>query len=322
MKTEQEQLELIRRCIDGTASKDDRNALQEQLRREPSVRRLYARYANIDATLGSGGIALKEPAPTAKASRTAWLSWRPIAAAAAGLAIGMFCTSVVFAYAQPRSPVVVSKMLPVADAEFESGSQIPAQGIPSRAGSWSGDFSRVVTAENGITPKQGQHMLRFLRSDNELDSKNAHSYVGSAAQVIDLRPLRAELSGTEQLVEVSAQFDSIATSLGERYEFNMKAAAFRGDLADAPKLWEDHEASVSRSDRTVVADSDTATWQRVAVPLMVPPDADFLVIECAVVRKGLPLDQRATEFPGHYVDQVEVLLSSSEKAKIAARRAN
>lgn len=322
MKTEQEQLELIRRCIDGTASEDDRDALQGMLRREPSVRRLYARYANIDATLGSGGITLKEPMLATKPKRTAWFSWRPIAAAAAGIVFGMFCTSVLFAYTQPRSPVVVNKMLPLADADFESGAQVPALGTPAGAGAWSGDFSRVVVAENGITPKHGQRMLRILRADHERSSKKTRSYVGSVAQVIDLRQLRADLSGGEQLVEVSAQFNAIPMPQSEWFDFNVKAAVFRGDIADAPRLWEDHEASVSRSALTVVADSDEATWQDVAVPLVVTPDADFLVIEAAVVFKGPQSAQSVAEFPGHYIDQVEVRLTGTSNAWAATHNTN
>jgi len=245
---------------------------------------------------------------------TNWLSWRPLTAAAAGLATGMFCTSVLFAYTQPSSPVVVNKVLPLADAEFESGSQVLAQGIPARAGAWGGDFSRMVVAENGITPKHGQRMLCILRADHELSSKNARSYVGSVAQVIDLRPLRAELSGGESLVEVSAQFNAIPMPQRGLFDFNVKAAAFRGDIADAPRLWEDHESSVSRSARTVGADSDAATWQRVSMPLVVPMDADFLVIEAAVVSKAPQSPQSVAEFPGHYVDQVEVRLNGSANA--------
>jgi hypothetical protein len=243
-------------------------------------------------------------------------------AAAAGLVFGMFCTSVVFAYAKPKSSVAVTRLLPLEDADFESGLQVPARGIPARAGVWSGDFSRVVVAENGITPKHGQRMLRFLRSDNELLPQNERSYVGEVAQVIDLRPMRAELLGAEQLVEVSAQFNSIAAPPGDTYEFAVKAAAFRGDIADAPRLWEDREASASRSNRSVVADPDGGKWQRVAAPLVVPPDADFLVIECAVVFKGPQVERGAAEFPGHYVDQVEVRLNSSSKAWTEARKAN
>jgi len=122
------------------------------------------------------------------------------------------------------------------------------------------------------------------------------------------------------LVEVSALFDSIAMPHSGLYEFAVKAAAYRADIADAPRLWEDHEASGSRSNRSVVADSDPGTWQRVAVPLVVPPDANFLVIECAVVFKGAQEEQGVAEFPGHYLDQAEVRLSSSGKAWAMAHR--
>jgi hypothetical protein len=329
-KDHQELSDLIQACLDDRASDEQITRLNAKLRSDSAARDLYLRLADTHSCLAvdeslwmddiADGRAFK--APTRQSSSFNWLNWRPIAAAAAGLVMGMFCTSVVFAYTQPRSPVVVSKALPLADADFESGSQVPAQGIPSSAGAWSGDYSRVVEAENGITPKHGQNMLRFLRSDNERSSKNERSFVGEMAQVIDLRPLRAELSGADQLVEVSAQFNSIATPPGAKYEFNVKAAVFRGDIADAPRLWEDHEASLSRSARTVVADSEVATWQRVAMPLVVPLDADFLVIEAAVVFKGAQSAQSVAEFPGHYVDQVEVRLTGSANAWAVTHNAN
>jgi hypothetical protein len=314
MKSEHEPLELIRRYIDGTASDQDRQAIQEQLRQDPTTRRLFARYANIDATLSSGSIALREPVRSPRSVGKDWHSWRPLTAAAAGIVLGICCTSLVFAYSKPTAPGVASKLLPFADASFESGTQVPSLGIPVRAGAWGGDFSRVVAAENGITPKQGQRMLRFLRSDNELPTQEERSYVGSAAQVIDMRPLRAEFGGSEQLVEVSAQFNAIETPPGVTNEFAVKTALFHGDIADAPQLWGDHQASLSRSDRCVVADSNVTTWQRVSVPVVVPPDVDFMVIECAVVIKKPKPEHGAAEFSGHYVDQVEVRLGGSANA--------
>ena len=202
-KDHQELSDLIQVCLDGRASDEQVALLNSTLRSDEAARDLYLQLADthscfaVDESLWMDDIADGRAfeAPTRQPSSFNWLNWRPIAAAAAGIVFGMFCTSVLFAYTQPRSPVVVNKVLPVADAEFESGSQVPARGIPSRGGAWSGDFSRVVMAENGITPKHGQRMLRILRADHELSSKNARSYVGSVAQVIDLRPLRAELSG-------------------------------------------------------------------------------------------------------------------------------
>lgn len=305
MKREEEQLELIRRYIDGTATEKDRDSLHELMRHEPSARRLYARYANLDATLGSGSIALKEPMLQPKRARTVWFSWRPITAAAAGLVLGMFCTSILFAYAQPKLPQITSRSLPVVDGGFESGVQVAPLGTPTQAGGWSGDFSRVVMTENGVSPKQGKRMLRMMRSDHEQSPKGERSYVGEAAQVIDLRPFRDEFGVTEQMVEVSALFNSISMPPGPKYEFAIKAAAFRGNVENAPSLWKDYEETVSRSDRHVIADSDVTTWQRVMVSLMVPPDADFMIVDCAVVFKGPQAENTVAEFPGHYVDQVE-----------------
>ncbi|MBJ7391629.1 MAG: hypothetical protein JHC85_08690 [Chthoniobacterales bacterium] len=317
MTSNTEPSELIRRYIDGTVTPQEMNALQHSLREDPAFRRLFARYASLDSALGGGRLAAARlPVPATQPltqSPFKWLSWRPLIAAAAGLVFGMFCTSVVFAYAKPKSPAAAPKPLPLADPDFEISAQIPALGIPAKAGAWGGDFSRVVTAENGITPKHGRHMLRILRSDNELSAGTERSYVGEVAQVIDLRPLRAQLSGANPLVEVSAQFNAVTLPPGGKHEFAVKAAAFRGDIADAPRLWEDHDAGGSRSNRSVEADSDTGTWQRVATPLVVPPDADFLVIECAVVFKGPLRETGATQFFGHYVDQVEVRLSGSSR---------
>lgn len=307
--------EIVSRYINGSVTPQEMNVLQDRLRKDATFRCFFARYAGLDSALGDGRLAVaslrRNPSSSGQQSMLKWLSWRPLVAGAAGLAFGMFCTSVVFAYAKPKATALVARPLPLADGDFELSPLIPARGIPAQGGVWGGDFCRLVEAENGVKPKHGKKMLRILRSDNELSAKNERSYVGEVAQVIDLRPLRAALAGTEQLVEVSAQFNSIAISSGGKYEFAVKAAAFRGDLADAPRLWEDREAGGSRSNRSVEADSDAGTWQRVATPLVVPQDAEFLVIECAVVFKGSKMEDGAAEFPGHYVDQVEVFLKGS-----------
>jgi hypothetical protein len=310
--------DLIQRHIAGLITDEEAQRLATALRADEALADLYVRHIGLEVALEANAASAEVTRELLSVPATIrprpWLSWRSLIAAAAGIVFGMFCTSVVFAYTQAKSPVAVTRLLQLADADFESGPQIPAQGIPARAGVWSGDFSCAAVAENGITPRQGQRMLRLLRSDNELSPPNERSYVGEAAQVIDLRPLRGELSGVDQLLEVSAQFNAIPAPPGLKYEFNVKAAAFRGDIADAPRLWEDHEASVSRSSHSMLADSEVATWQRVAVPLVVPSDADFLIIEGAVVFREAQVEHGAVEFPGHYVDQVEVRLTETRHA--------
>lgn len=92
MKSEHDHLELIRRHMDGDATPADHQVLQELLRTDPSIRSLYARYANIDATLGGGGIALRAPVQPAKPARSIWITWRPVMAAAAALILGFVLT--------------------------------------------------------------------------------------------------------------------------------------------------------------------------------------------------------------------------------------
>ena len=228
------------------------------------------RLALLHETLQQG---LGGESPDSRIHRPAgWFAWRQLIAAAAGLAVGLFSATVVFAYVVPKTPLNVTKALPLVDAGVESGTQVPEQGIPACAGAWSGDFSRVVVTENSITPKQGRQMLRMLRADHELSSKNSRNYVGSVALVIDLHPLRSELSDSEHLVEVSAQFNAIQMPQGGLFGFNVKAVAFRGDISDAPRLWENHQSSVA-------------------------------------------------EFPGHYVDQIEVLLTGPANAWALAHNA-
>jgi hypothetical protein len=62
-----------------------------------------------------------------------------------------------------------------------------------------------------------------------------------------------------------------------------------------------------------VADDDPRTWQRIAGKMMVPPDADFLVVELKVVPADPVPVEGAVEFPGHYADDVELILRTNAR---------
>lgn len=312
--------QLIDAHFSGVLSAEQRAELEQRLLHSAADRERFWQLSETHMMLHElaqqelGG----DPVTPQTRVKPRWFAWRPLTAAAAGLAFGMLCTTALFAYTQSWDSQSFHKILPLVDAGFESTSQVPAHGIPAEPGTWSGDFSQVVVAENGIAPHQGQNMLRFLRADNETSLKSELSYVSEVSQVIDLRALRAELTSEDYMLEVSAMFNAITMPANPSYEFSMKAATFRGDIADAPSLWKDEETGVSRSACCVNADADTSTWQRVVVPLLVPQDADYIVINCAVVFKGEQKEGSVAEFAGHYVDQVEARLSrsSTELTKI------
>lgn len=296
MKTEQEQLELIRRCIDGTASDDDRNAIQEQLRREPSVRRLYARYANIDVTLGSGGIALKETAAQPLRSKSTWLSWRPLTAAAAGIAIGMFCTSVVFGFVgqrQMRTQTLLSE-------GFEDPGMPVEHGLPQRAGVWSGDFAAPEVGNKRVQPAEGSRMVRLPQAD-----KRRFSY---AMRFIDAGQLPPPDGLKTRQIEVSAAFCSESSLLPEHYQIRM--AAFAGTLAEARAVWlggRIDEQALMHVARTISTEPGHHGWTSVCTGMEVPAQTNWVLVSLAA---AVPDGEAAKT--ARYLDDVHIRVLTHE----------
>jgi hypothetical protein len=234
-----------------------------------------------------------------RSGKSSWL------AAAAGLVIGLFGASVVWAYVVPKPGM--PKVLPIGlhDAGFESGISPISKGIPDRTAVWSGDFSQVTGPDQGIVPGEGHNMLQILRADHEGTSPGERSYVGEASQVIDLHSLRSSLGSLNGVVKVSARFNAITA---DSTEFAVKAGTFRGEITDAPIRWSNSEEARSWATRSVAADSDRGTWQEVSVLLAIPDDADFLVLNCGVVGPKPSPGSGAVAFPGHYIDDVRLEL--------------
>ena len=299
MKSAQEQLELIRRYIDGTASAADREALQEELRREPSARCRFARYANIDATLGGGGITLREQVLPAVPARKAWFSWRPLTAAAAGIVFGMFCSSVVLGYAAQRT-AVKKTLLPVFDPSFE-GLKPLDKGLPHNAEQWGVRSARTVSAENGVRPLQGQRMLRMepILLGEQDENQNSHAY-----QILDLRSLPFDaVSGTRE-AQVTASFCAPESTAKARYL--IRAVALNEPPATAAEnFWskaEDEEVvSLTQRFETEAGDSD---WHTFSVKVPLPHSAQSLVF---IVIVTSPKDT-TTQAAVRYLDDVQVTL--------------
>jgi len=252
-----------------------------------------------DRLMGRLGVAFPAKHRLHRSGRSSWL------AAAAGLVIGLFGASVMWAYVVPNSGSPKAIPLAVHDAGFEAGISPVSKGIPDHTELWSGDFSRVTGPDLGIVPSEGSRMLQVLRADHEGTPLGERSYVGEASQVIDLHLLRSSLGSHDGVVEVSARFNAITA---DSTEFAVKAGTFRGEIADAPALWSNPEEARSWASRSLAADSERGTWQEVSVLLAIPEDADFLVVNFAVVGPVPSVDSVAVEFNGHFIDDVKLEL--------------
>jgi hypothetical protein len=304
MKTNDSRFEIIRQSRDGNASSEELAQLEASLREDSDFREAYVRYMNLDVALGTVAKGAPRPSLTVLRQPTRWLSWRPVASAAAGIVFGMLCTSVVFGYVTQRS--AVRKMpLSVFDAGLEDAKQILNDGLPSQAGQWGIDNAKVVPAEGEITPLAGQHMLRLEPIPPEKNTKNRTSRI---YQVIDLRSLPAPAMTNDTEVEVSASFCATNSDASSRYL--IRAIALDEAPAHATKnFWSKVESDgvVSESQRFDSVPG-SAGWQTFSLTLRLPPGSKTLVL----VLGAVPPEDPAQPASVHYLDEVQVSLLSSE----------
>jgi hypothetical protein len=316
---------LLSACMDGALTPEQKRELEHALRTSAAARAQYWEAAQLHAQLrtvlgdcGSAQIhpadaggtrAGNEPAPEAR-NVPAWktLLHRPIAALAAGVVISALFTSVVWAYAGQRI-LQREKSIQLLSTDFENIAHIPAEGVPRQPRAWSGDYSRLAGPEQGVLPRSGKKMLRFLRADNALSQKGSANYVAEAIHLVDLRPYRGALLSDDARVEIAGWFASVAASPGQKVRFLIKAACFAGSPEEAPDVWNEFSrVCLSMVQRQGEPDPAPGTWTPLSVSLPVAANADFLVFECAVMQVHPFLSESTAEFAGHYLDDVTVNL--------------
>ena len=296
MNSNPQSLELARRYLDGTATPEETRALEELLRTDAAFRRQYLHYTNVDAALGSGRLAT---APAVKPAQVVyhpswfgWFQWRPLMAAAAGLVIGLFSASVVFGIVVQRG---VEKRTPIAVFEpgFENAQMPLAVGFPAGPGRWSGDAARVVTAENGVPPKEGKFMLRL-----EPLSKG----VPRIYQVLDLQSVPSSGGSETRDIEISASFAAAGADASVRYVIRAFAVTEAPESLDA--AWFDRrEEAIASVTRGVDVMPGTKGWQTFSVKIQVPRAARSLVLFL-----GARTPDKAARTSPHYLDDVRVSL--------------
>jgi hypothetical protein len=303
---------LVHAYLDGTLSPLQKLELEQALRDSVEHRAQFWKQTEFHGQLR--GVAESEALwrGLEQASEIQMVSSRsrswfrnPLAAAAAGFVLCLFCTSSVRAYMGQW----VSKVrpLPVVNGGFEGSSEIGIS-VPKAVGVWSGDFSCVTGAENGVTPYQGGKMLRFVRADNEVSDPGATHHIGEVLQIIDLRPFQADLARGKAQIEISARFAAGTQDSG--YYFSLRAISFRGPINWAAEAWRDRaEYGRTAAERRVETSKSASgpVWQKVQLHLPVLPDTDFLILQGAATRLPKPKGG-VVEFPAHYMDDVTAQL--------------
>lgn len=310
--------DLIDRHLNGTLDDAAIAELEEGLLHSAADRRRFWKLAEVHSLLheqmlaGSGSD--NRMARSGMADRSKFLGQRTFVARkatimslAAGVFIGLFGSSIVWAMVGRLVPPATMTPLPLGDGGFEISHSLEFDGIPTKPRIWGGDFAAIVKDEAGVSPAEGRHMLQFLRGNNRLTPPDVRSSVAEIWQVVDLNDPHAKavrLNGDQSaVIEVSARFNATAEASAERVAFGVSVLAFAGDVGELPELWRARrEMALAVSDKEELADADQSSWQTLIAQVTVPIEANLLLVQLRATRKGP--GKRPQEFAQHFVDDV------------------
>jgi hypothetical protein len=243
---------------------------------------------------------------------------RTLGTAAAGLVLGVFSASLVFG----KAGLAQRKVVRILEDGFESGQSPESRGVPRSPGFWGGDYAQSVAAESGVQPRTGERMLKICRADYEGKSAEFFSRSGDLYRLIDLQGQDVGGGDWETMVTVSVNYRSVPFKEPGRYIADMQVHALESvpgpgmegipwiqlNKPGAPSSPHAPTASARRSMRL---DAAVNRWQPLRVEMRIPPGTRYLLLSLHVTDSKAgrePLETGAVEFPGQFVDDVQVSL--------------
>jgi len=302
-------LALLMRHQDGALSPDEIAALEAAMRADASKRRLFAETQLRSLALHERfrHEAFQSPAgiahfPPPKRQRLAWIP-RPIAAMAAGLVIGLFSASLVWAVASPRA--TTARLFSLLNGSFEENRI--GHGFPRQTGLWSGDEAEVVE-KGAADAKDGKRALHFIRPEADEGDPAGRAISCDVFQLVDLRPLRAQFSPHgESLLELNASFlDSRPSNTNPSITFFCQLYVFNGDPALMHRSWPQSLPEALSSGSAQITTLGGEQWRTLAAKCLIPAAADFAVVQIAA-RPNL----RPAKLDGLFADDVRLTLKTS-----------
>lgn len=313
---------LFSAALNGTLDDAEKTQLTDVLKTNAQARQLWFLYQDNECGLAE----LPPPAVTAPGSasapRSAWLQWRPLVAAAAGLAIGLFSATVVAAYVGAQA----ARAIPLLHEGFESGPPPQVTGMPIEPGQWSGDYAEVVGQHQGVKPASGGRMLRFLRADYE-GKPVRDGYVADLFRIIDLGSAEYGVARGDAWVSVEARFRSLPKdglgkvrcgvtvhaldalpAKGERHDLFLKALEASAAGADISGAGANILATSSRHE---VLPAAGGSWLVARNELRVPAGTRYFMIHLHESLADLwkNKDAQPVQFEGLFLDDIRVTLT-------------
>lgn len=290
---------LIGSHLNGTLTQEELHELEHRLLHSATDRARFWQEAEAHAMLHEvlqaslGDERAQKPSKTPKL--TAWLGFRPLVAAAAGIVFGVFFASM--AWALSSQNIGIRRVpLPLANPGFEQKESLPQAHLAPVVNQWSGVTTEIVEGGAARPPAfSGKGMLKLG------PSPEGRGYYASL--MTNLNPPDLSANATLQ-VEVTARYHASQAHLPEQY--GIKVAVFGHDAPTVAGLlnaegWRTlQEESVSHSGKSLYLNGSESGWKTLRVRLEVPSHARTLLVSLGATTRG-PVDSRTD----HYIDEVQ-----------------
>jgi hypothetical protein len=301
--------ETIIRYQDGSLSADETMAMEKAMHADPAKRQLFAQSQlrsmalhdrfRQEAFKGDTDTPVYDSAQTGKNARFAWIT-RPIASMAAGLLIGLFSASIVWAVSSPKA--TTERLFSLINGGFDD--EHIASGFPTQTGLWSGDEAVVNDGR-----------LRFIATGGDSNDPKARAISCDVFQLVDLRPLREMLSlNGDSVLELSAEFIDVRPhNTKPSVTFFCQLYLFRGDPNALHQSWPQSltDSLSSGSAQVTTLGADAKGTRTLTAKALIPVEADFAVIQIAA-RPNL----RPTKLDALFVDDVKLTLKTQPSLPI------
>ncbi len=198
-----------------------------------------------------------------------------------------------------KPPVFATNLL--LNSGFEENDDIGLH-PPTSYGYWSGDAASVVGNSDGITPLEGDKMLKFIYANPE---QPGGAVIDSDVwQIIDVSSYIDQIRAGNLTAVASANFNRVPGDAQTDTLFSLVVFAYQGSpssLADQIS----NKTQLSRMIGDQITDGILETWEFVSTTMPIPSETDFLVVKIKP-SENIYNDSSGTEFDGHYADAISL----------------
>ena len=296
---------LIDACLDGRLSDAEADRLSQWIEESSEARHRYWELASVHGMIeqsmqsaslkAATGEEFVTPAKTEERFR-----WSRISSTAAGILIGIFSASMVWAYAFPLVSQPQRESKEIVFESFEDPEMRPPGRFPTNANQWFGTMLSIP-GEVVMPAVEGTRVGKF-----ETVPKNRFTY---ARYVVDLDEHRKPGDEHTQTIEVSGSFFS--PDLDSTSTFRIHLVALSEAPEDVQPVWNDREHFdenvLQQVERNYSPEPDgQPAWHDVKVSMEIPIGARSVVV-------SLGSGKRAPGGAGsdRYLDAVHIQLVDS-----------